>query len=156
MLNISSSNTHRNMSCACCGLASGTFCILSTLILGTNWKTGLINSRCSWGHYSEKWCTCPGNIIMRYQHWHLSLVSIGIGIGLYSRPLSLARNKYSKNSMGFTAGSVVKNLSAKQRGGSITRSGRSAGAGNGNPLQYSCLGNPTDRRAWWATVHEVT
>ena len=25
--------------------------------------------------------------------------------------------------------------------------------GNGNPLQYSCLENPTDRRAWWATVH---
>ena len=30
------------------------------------------------------------------------------------------------------------------------------GEGNGNPLQYSCLGNPMDRRAWWATVHRVT
>ena len=30
------------------------------------------------------------------------------------------------------------------------------GEGNGNPLQYSCLGNPMDRRAWWATVHGVT
>ena len=29
------------------------------------------------------------------------------------------------------------------------------GEGNGNPLQYSCLGNPTDRRAWQATVHRV-
>ena len=29
------------------------------------------------------------------------------------------------------------------------------GEGNGNPLQYSCLGNPTDRKAWWATVHGV-
>ena len=29
------------------------------------------------------------------------------------------------------------------------------GEGNGNPLQYSCLGNPMDRRAWWATVHRV-
>ena len=28
--------------------------------------------------------------------------------------------------------------------------------GNGNPLQYSCLGNPMDRGAWWATVHGVT
>ena len=29
------------------------------------------------------------------------------------------------------------------------------GEGNGNPLQYSCLGNPMDRGAWWATVHGV-
>ena len=28
--------------------------------------------------------------------------------------------------------------------------------GNGNPLQYSCLENPMDRRAWWATVHGVS
>ena len=37
--------------------------------------------------------------------------------------------------------------------GSIPGSGRSLGEGNGNPLQDSCLGNPMDRRAWWATVH---
>ena len=35
-------------------------------------------------------------------------------------------------------------------------SGRSPGEGNGNPLQYSCLGNPMDRRVWWATVRGVT
>ena len=35
-------------------------------------------------------------------------------------------------------------------------SGRSPGGGHGNPLQYSWLENPTDRGAWWATVHEVT
>ena len=29
----------------------------------------------------------------------------------------------------------------------------SPGEGNGNPFQYSCLGNPMDREAWWATVH---
>ena len=40
--------------------------------------------------------------------------------------------------------------------GSIPGSGRSPGEGNGNPLQYSCLENPTDRRAWWAIVHKVT
>ena len=39
--------------------------------------------------------------------------------------------------------------------GSTPGSGRSPGEGNGNPLQDSCLGNPTDRRAWQATVHEV-
>ena len=39
--------------------------------------------------------------------------------------------------------------------GLIPGSGRSAGGGNGNPLQYSCLRNPMDRGAWWATVHGV-
>ena len=37
--------------------------------------------------------------------------------------------------------------------GSIPGSGRFLGGGNGSPLQYSCLGNPTDRRAWLAIVH---
>ena len=40
--------------------------------------------------------------------------------------------------------------------GSIPGSERSPGEGNGNPLQYSCLENPMDRGAWWATVHGVT
>ena len=40
--------------------------------------------------------------------------------------------------------------------GSIPGSGRSSGGGCDNPLQYSCLENPMDRRAWWATVHRVT
>ena len=39
--------------------------------------------------------------------------------------------------------------------GSIPALGRSPGEGNGNPLQYSCLGNPMDREARWATVHGV-
>ena len=39
--------------------------------------------------------------------------------------------------------------------GSIPGSGRSREEGNGNPLQYSCLGNRMDRGAWRATVHEV-
>ena len=39
--------------------------------------------------------------------------------------------------------------------GSILGSGRSLGEGNGNPLQYSCCENPTDREAWWAMVHGV-
>ena len=34
--------------------------------------------------------------------------------------------------------------------------GKIPGEGNGNPLQYSCLENPMDRGAWWATVHGVT
>ena len=40
--------------------------------------------------------------------------------------------------------------------GSILELGRSPGEGNGNPFQYSCLENPTDRGDWQATVHGVT
>ena len=58
---------------------------------------------------------------------------------------------------GFSGGSVVKNLPANTGDlGSISALGRIPGEGNGNPLQYSCLENPMDRGAWWATVHRVT
>ena len=61
--------------------------------------------------------------------------------------------------MFFPGGSLVKNQPANVRGAEVTGSnsgwGRSPGGGNGNPLQYSCLGNPMDRGAWWATVHGV-
>ena len=50
---------------------------------------------------------------------------------------------------------TLKDLPAMQAG-SIPGSGRSPGEGNGSPLQCSCLGNPTDRGAWWATVLGVT
>ena len=52
---------------------------------------------------------------------------------------------------------VVKNLLANAEdegdGGSVSGLGRTPEEGNGNPLQYSCLENPRDRGAWWATVH---
>ena len=57
----------------------------------------------------------------------------------------------------FPGGSVVKNPPTMQETWV-----RSLGQedplekGNGNPLQYSCLGNPMDRGAWWATVHSIT
>ena len=54
---------------------------------------------------------------------------------------------------------MVKNLPAMvgdiTDAGSTPGSGRSPGEGNGNPLQYSCLGNPMDRGAWWVIVHRV-
>ena len=57
----------------------------------------------------------------------------------------------------FPGGSAVKNLPANAGDpGSIPGSGRSPGEGNGNPLQYSCLRNPTDRGAWRVTVHRVS
>ena len=58
--------------------------------------------------------------------------------------------------MGFPGGSEVK-ASACNAGdlGSIPGSGRFPAEGNDNPLQYSCLENPMDGGAWWATVHVV-
>ena len=57
---------------------------------------------------------------------------------------------------GFPGGSVVKNLPANAEDvDSIPGLGRSPGEGSGNPLKHSCLGNPMDRGAWWATVHGV-
>ena len=61
--------------------------------------------------------------------------------------------------MGFPSGAVVKNPPANAGdtgdAGSIPGSGRAPGGGNGNPLQYSCLDNPMNRKDWRATVHAV-
>ena len=75
------------------------------------------------------------------RHFNSSLNILGAGIVI---------------SWGFPGGSEVK-ASACNVGdlGSIPGSGRSPGEGNGNPLQYSCLENPMNGRAWWATVHGV-
>ena len=60
----------------------------------------------------------------------------------------------------FPGDAVVKNLSASAGDsrdvGLIPGSGRSSGEGNGNPLQYSSLENPLDRRTWCAIVHGIT
>ena len=61
---------------------------------------------------------------------------------------------FQRTSLG---GSTVKNLPASAEAvGSIPGSGRSPGEGNGNPLQYSFLGNSLDRGAWCVAVHGVT
>ena len=71
-----------------------------------------------------------------------------------SRSMKLVFN--SSNTLDFPGGSDG-NASAYSAGdlGLITGSGTSPGEGNGNPLQYSCLENPMDGGAWWATVHGV-
>ena len=56
----------------------------------------------------------------------------------------------------FLMAQMIKNLPANADRGSISDPGRYPGEGNGNPLQYSCLGNSMDRGTWWATVHGVT
>ena len=62
------------------------------------------------------------------------------------------------NQWGSPGGTGAKNLPANAGDardlGSISE--RSPRVGNGTPLQYSCLGNPMDREAWWVTVHEVS
>ena len=66
----------------------------------------------------------------------------------------------SSASWDFLVAQTIKSLTANagdaRAMGSIPGMGRFPGEGNGNPLQYSCLGNPTDRGAWWTTVHGVT
>ena len=61
---------------------------------------------------------------------------------------------------GFPGDTVVKNPPANAGDARdmdlIPGSGRSPGGGNGNALQYSCLGNPMDREAWWVTGPRVT
>ena len=58
--------------------------------------------------------------------------------------------------MGFPGGSVIKNLPANAGDVILIPGlGRSPGEGNGNPLQYFCLGNSMDRGAWGAKVHRV-
>ena len=58
--------------------------------------------------------------------------------------------------LGFPCGSAGKDSTCNAGDlGLIPGLGRSPGKGNGNPVQYSCLGNPMDRGAWWATVHGV-
>ena len=86
--------------------------------------------------------------------WHLSQLQFYIDFCTY-----LVHVLFS----GFPFGSAVKNPRAMQETacnagdvGSVPGWGRSPGEGNGNPLQYSCLGNPMDRGAWWAPVHAVT
>ena len=52
---------------------------------------------------------------------------------------------------------MVKNMPADAADlGSTPGPGRSPGVGNDSPLRYSCLGNPVDRRALWASVHGIT
>ena len=89
------------------------------------------------------------------------VVRIGCNIGQVSSTIAyVCMHAQSLNpkpySAGFPGGSEVK-ASACNVGdpGLIPGSGRSPGKGNGNPLQYSCLENPMEGEAWWATIHGV-
>ena len=71
---------------------------------------------------------------------------------LASAPHYMASRAYRRASL---VAQMVKNLHKAGDPGSTPGSGRSPGGGHGNPLQYSCLENPMDRRAWRATVHRA-
>ena len=65
-------------------------------------------------------------------------------------------NQHTLQLLGFSGDLVVKSPPANSRDRSLILGlGRSPREGNVSPLQYSCLGNPTDRGAWWPTGHEV-
>ena len=57
--------------------------------------------------------------------------------------------------MALVVNNPLANIGRVREAGLIPGLGRSLGEGNSNPLQYSCLENPMDREAWWATVHRV-
>ena len=76
---------------------------------------------------------------------------------LKDQEVDIYREREKRERERLPGGSVQKNPPANAGNtASIPGSGRSPGEGNGNPCQYSCLGNPMDRGAWRATVHGVT
>ena len=85
--------------------------------------------------------------------WHLELFLFSSVEALQKGPKSYPSGFYG----GCFPGGSEDKASPCNAGdwGSIPGLGRSPGEGNGNPLQYSCLENPMDRGAWWATVHGV-
>ena len=93
----------------------------------------------------------------------LTLASLAISESLWKIPLDKWPNRLYFllslyiNTVGFPGVSVIKNLPSPAGDlASMPESGRSPGEGNGYPFQYSCLGNPMDKGAWYATILGVT
>ena len=122
------------------------------------------------GLFTKVWARCREN---RWLGGTLSLVSSRAVSGPRLEGVSYRTQKaqnhaemsvltyFKKNwiivNLGFPGDSAVKNpLCQAGDAGLIPGLGRPSGEGNGNPLQYSCLGNPMDRGAWQATVQKVT
>ena len=109
-----------------------------------------------WTFRQPSLCACefPQNSIQLESQ---SIVSRWAASASPGSSLEMRISRLSSNPRGFPGDSVVKSLPAKPGDmGSIPGSKRSHGGGNGNPLQYSCLGNSMGRQAWRATVHRVT
>ena len=89
-----------------------------------------------------------------------SYVSVEVPVKAWDGPPTFPRREVDSGPRScFPRGTVVKNLPANagdtRDAGLIPGLGRFPGAGNGNPLQHSCLEDPTDRGAWQAAVHGV-
>ena len=87
----------------------------------------------------------------RFSHFYKDISYIGLGPTEQPR-VNLAH--YICNGPASLMAQMVRNPPAGDPG-LISGSGRSSREGNDNPLWYSCLENPMDRAAWWATVHGV-
>ena len=101
---------------------------------------------------------CPGNKNCLWVHATRSFLSCILNLGcMLESPGELKKSPHSQ-SAGFPGGVSGKEPTCQCRRWEvdlIPGSGRSPGGGHANPLQYSYLENPMDRRAWWATVHGV-
>ena len=93
---------------------------------------------------------------MKGGYFSTSLYTFCCNTQLCNNFSSVRINSEIERMVSFPGGSVVKNLLPNAEDvGLIHGLGRSPREGNGNTLQYSCLENPMDRGAWWATVHGV-
>ena len=93
------------------------------------------------------------------EHWVSWVSSLVLCLALEGTVLEAAvlarftvELQWANSCQSFSGGSAVKNPPANPGDTGIPGSERSPGEGNGNPLQYSCLGNPMNRGAWRATV----
>ena len=109
----------------------------------------------------QRWCPFAGLCVSAPCQYHpepplIALLSDYIN-SLSLPPCAACLSSFTQQVMCFPAGSDSKE-SACNAGDpvSIPDLGRSPGEGKGNPRQYSCLENPMDGGAWWATVHGVT
>ena len=113
-----------------------------------------------WGSYHKKVFNIYDKELMYRAHEEPLQIPEGKTNNLMGTWREDSNRPFTENRGSFQVLLVVKNLPANagaiRDSGSIPGSVRSHGEGNGNPLQYSCLENPVDRGAWWATVHRVT
>ena len=103
--------------------------------------------------FLSTWALQDSETLSKYYYFHSNLAICTSSMGIYS-PCNRIHLETGYITKGFPGGSDSKE-SAWNAGdpGLIPGWVRSTGEGNGNPLQYSCLENPVDRGAWWATVH---
>ena len=118
--------------------------------------------------YNKPW----NQVVLDYAFIFFSILPTSFGYSIYfcisinfraimpvstkmSATICLGVNWIYTSFLGFPGGSVVKNLPANADGVSIPGWERSPGERHSKPLQYSCLGNPTDKGAWQVSVHRV-